>query len=199
MFKVDANLNSLFEFQVDAHDVRVEEASRPLREEVAALKLLFPRVGDSFEPIEACPFDGLGIAKAQASVDSSEQKSSVVEEEHLYGCFSPRSPSPRLDVSAASEREGMDLIMAKTPDVGKSVDADTTVSLSPESGRHVVAESGVLTHVPRAFVAREICVFLATLAAAYPGCKGTTKSDGDSPDEYSRKKRCATEMVSAVA
>jgi hypothetical protein len=57
----------------------------------------------------------------------------VVEEEHLYSCFSPRGLLPQLDVSAASEREGMDCIMAKTPGVGKSVDADTTVSLSRPS------------------------------------------------------------------
>jgi hypothetical protein len=90
-------------------DVRVEEASRPLREEVAALKLLLARVGDSLE-------GGLGLTPMQASfpLDSSEQKSSVVEEEHLYSCISPRdSPyqSSQLDVSAAYESEGMDEIL----------------------------------------------------------------------------------------
>jgi hypothetical protein len=90
-------------------DVRVEEASRPLREEVAALKLLLARVGDSLE-------GGLGLTPMQASfpLDSSEQKSSVVEEEHLYSCISPRgSPyqSSQLDVSAAYESEGMDVIL----------------------------------------------------------------------------------------
>jgi hypothetical protein len=63
-------------------DVRVEEASHPLREEVAALKLLLlVRVGFSLEPIEACPFDGLGLAKAHAPVarHSFEEMSPVVE------------------------------------------------------------------------------------------------------------------------
>jgi hypothetical protein len=34
-------------------DVRVEEATRFLREEAASLKLLLARVGDSLEPTEA--------------------------------------------------------------------------------------------------------------------------------------------------
>ena len=52
---------------------------------------------------------------------------------------------------------------------------DVAVSLSPESSRHVVpigdgvAKSGLLTAVPGAVVAREVCGFLANLAAAYPG------------------------------
>jgi hypothetical protein len=66
-------------------DVCVEEASRPLREEVAALKLLLVRVGDSLD-------GGLGRTPMQATfpLDSSEQKSFVVEEEHLYSCISSR-------------------------------------------------------------------------------------------------------------
>jgi hypothetical protein len=68
-------------------DVRVEEASCPLREEVAALKLLLARVGESSELT-----GGLGLTPVQAllPLDSTEQKSSVVEEEYLYGCISPR-------------------------------------------------------------------------------------------------------------
>lgn len=154
-------------------DVRVEEAFRPLREEMAALKLLLARVGVSLEPAGTCPSYGLGLTNAWAStaLDSSVQMSSVVqvvEEEHLYGCFSPRGQSSLPDVLAASERETLDL------EKGGGVDAP--VSLSPGSGRQVVpigdgvAESRVLTPMPGAFVAREICIFLATLAAAYPGC-----------------------------
>jgi hypothetical protein len=92
-------------------NVRVEEASRPLREEVATLKLLLAHVGESSELT-----GGLGLIPVQASppLDSTE-KSSVVEEEHLYGCISPRgspcqSPSPQLDVAVAYERGGMDEI-----------------------------------------------------------------------------------------
>jgi hypothetical protein len=116
---VNDNLDTLFQFQValmrlellQLVDVHVEEASRPLREEVAALKLLLARVGDSLELT-----GGLGHAPVQASflLDSTEQKSSVVEEEHLYGCISPRgSPcqSPQPVVSATYEREGMDGIL----------------------------------------------------------------------------------------
>jgi hypothetical protein len=81
-------------------DVRVEEASRPLREEVAALKLLLAHVGESSELTGGM---GLDPVQASLSLDSTEQKSSVVEEfvveesvvegehgEYLYGCISPR-------------------------------------------------------------------------------------------------------------
>jgi hypothetical protein len=49
-------------------DARVEEASHPLREEVATLKLLLARVGDSLESFKACTSSGLGIAPMQASL-----------------------------------------------------------------------------------------------------------------------------------
>jgi hypothetical protein len=125
-------------------DVRVEEASRPLREEVAALKLLLERVDVSLEPVEARPSDGLGLAKAQAPValDSSEQMSSVVEEEHLYGCCSPRGPLSPPNGSVASERVGMVMIAAQALDNELSADADAGVCPSFETGRHVVAKSG---------------------------------------------------------
>jgi hypothetical protein len=94
-------------------DVRVEEVSRPLREEVAALKLLLVRAGDSLEPTEACTSGVIGISLAQASLllDSTQQKSSVVEEEHLHGCFSPRG-CPCTSPQPASESNGMGEIMA---------------------------------------------------------------------------------------
>jgi hypothetical protein len=71
-------------------DIHVEEAPRPICEEVAALKLLLACIGDSLEPSEACTSGDLGLALTQASlpVDSIEHKSSVVEEEHLHGCYS---------------------------------------------------------------------------------------------------------------
>jgi hypothetical protein len=49
-------------------DVRVEEASRPLREEVANLKLLLARIGDSLASLEACTRGGLGLVSTQASL-----------------------------------------------------------------------------------------------------------------------------------
>jgi hypothetical protein len=97
-------------------EARVEEASRPLREEVATLKLLLAHVGDSLESSKACTSSGMGIAPAQALLppDSVEQKSSVVEKEHLYGCLSPHGspcPSPHPGVLFASMGEGMDEIL----------------------------------------------------------------------------------------
>jgi hypothetical protein len=66
-------------------DVHVEGTSLPLREEVATLKLLLARIGDSPQPTEACTSGGLGLAPTQASfsLDSSEKKSFVVEADKL--------------------------------------------------------------------------------------------------------------------
>jgi hypothetical protein len=100
----------------------------------------------------------------------------------------------------------MDMIVAETLDLEKGGDVDSPVSLSPGSDRQVVpigegvAKSGVLTHVPRAFVVREICVFLATLAAAYPGCDSQRSAFGnDKSNEFPSKKTGATTKPSAVA
>ncbi|KAK1617757.1 hypothetical protein QYE76_023274 [Lolium multiflorum] len=59
----------------------VEEASRPLHEEVASLKLMLARVGVSLEPPEACSSDGQEIATVQAlfPLGSAGLNSSVVE------------------------------------------------------------------------------------------------------------------------
>jgi hypothetical protein len=93
-------------------DARVEEASRPLRDEVAALKLLLARVGVSLEPTGACTYGDTGLALAQASLplDSTEQKSFVVEEDHLHGCFSPRG-NPCMSPQPVSECDGMGEIL----------------------------------------------------------------------------------------
>jgi hypothetical protein len=48
-------------------DIRVKEATRPLRDEVTMLKLLLAHVGNSLEPTETCTFDGMGLTSAQAS------------------------------------------------------------------------------------------------------------------------------------
>jgi hypothetical protein len=50
--------------------------------------------------------------------------------EHLYG-----GQSSLPDVSAASEREGMDMIVVETLDLEKDGDVDSSVSLSPGFGR----------------------------------------------------------------
>jgi hypothetical protein len=79
-------------------DVCVEEASRPLCEEVAALKLLLAHVGETSELTGSM---GLDPMQTSLLLDFTEQKSSVVEEsvvegehgEHLYGCISPRGPT----------------------------------------------------------------------------------------------------------
>jgi hypothetical protein len=46
-------------------DVHVGEACRPLCEEVATLKLLLARIGDSLEPTEACTSSGSGLIRLQ--------------------------------------------------------------------------------------------------------------------------------------
>jgi hypothetical protein len=53
--------------------------------------------GDSLESLGACTRGGLGLVSMQASLPlvSTDLKSSVVEEEQLYDCFSPYgSPCP---------------------------------------------------------------------------------------------------------
>jgi hypothetical protein len=82
-------------------DVRVEEASRPFREEVVNLKLLLAYVTRSLE---------------RTFGESVEQESPVVEEECSFGCFSPRARvrpclSPHRDVPVAYVNEDADEIM----------------------------------------------------------------------------------------
>jgi hypothetical protein len=75
-------------------DVRMEEVSRPLCEEVAALKLLLARVGESLELT-----GGLGLAPVQAllPLDSTERKSSVLPLElgsfEALATLTPQSPT----------------------------------------------------------------------------------------------------------
>jgi hypothetical protein len=165
-------------------DVRVEEASRPLREEVAALKLLLARVGESSELT-----GGLGLAPVQAllPLDSTEQKSSVVEEEYLYGCISPRgSPcqASHLDVAVAYEREGMDEMLNPmlhiTPEFHELCEASSDVlplelgsfealaTLPPQSPTSLV--SGAVVELSSdALFAKELCGLLASLEAVSSG------------------------------
>jgi hypothetical protein len=170
-------------------DVRVEEASRPLREEVATLKLLLARAGDSVEPTEECTSGGLGVAPKRASIplESTLQNSSVVEEDHLYGCISPRgSPcqSPQPKVSPTFESEGIDGISAPvlqiTPELhelcGESsvvlplelVSFEALVPSPPLLPASLVS-GGVLAHSSEAVFAKELCGLLASLEAASPG------------------------------
>jgi hypothetical protein len=148
---------------------------------VATLKLLLARVGG-----------GLGLTHEQDSfpLDSSEQKSSVVEEKHLYGCFSPRGspcPSPQPVVLAASESKGMDGIIAPvlqiTPELHELCGESSVVlllepsscgdlaaaktPLSPQSPAFV--NSGVLARNSEALFAKELYGLLASLEAASPG------------------------------
>jgi hypothetical protein len=172
-------------------DVRVEEASRPLREEVATLKLLLARVGDSLETPKACTSSGLELAPAHASspLDSIEQKSSVAKEEHLHGCFSPRGSlysAPQPDGLVAFESEGLDGILAPvlqiTPELnGLGEDSSVvlplelgsfealTVATVPSPPRLLASVDRVLAHSSGAFFAKELCGLLASLEAASPG------------------------------
>jgi hypothetical protein len=70
-------------------DIRVEEATRFLREEAASLKLLLVRVGDSLEPIEAYNSGSVELIFTQASFPLDSIEKAMVEEDHIYGCFSP--------------------------------------------------------------------------------------------------------------
>jgi hypothetical protein len=63
-----------------------------------------------------------------------------------------------------------------------------------------VAKLGVLTPVPEDVVAREICVFLATLAASYPRCDSPRSAfRNDKSNDCRNKKTGATAKASAVA
>jgi hypothetical protein len=163
-------------------DVRVEEASRPLREEVATLKLLLARVGECSELT-----DGLGLAPVQALLPLDPTESSVVEEEYLYGCISPRgSPcqASHLDVAVAYEREGMDEMLDPmlhiTPEYHELCEASSDVlplelgsfealaTLPPQSPTSLV--SGTVVELSSdALFAKELCGLLASLEAVSPG------------------------------
>jgi hypothetical protein len=170
-------------------DVRVEEVSRPLREEVAALKLLLARVGDSLEPTEACTSVGLELAHVQASfpLDSIEQKSPVVAEEHLYGCISPRrSPclSPQPDVSVTSESGDLASVMQITPELHEfcgessvvpllelgSSEALTVASMpSPSQSLASMVTGEVSVDKADALFVEELSGLLSSLEAVSPG------------------------------
>jgi hypothetical protein len=189
-------LDSLFQSQValmrmellQLVDVYVEEASRPLREEVATLKLLLTRVGDSLEPSKACTPGGSGLAPAQASLkhDSTEHKFFVVEDDHLYGCISPRG-SPQPVASSASTSEGMDgivaLVLQIIPELHELCEEYSVVlplevgsfealavapaPLPPHSPASMVSGE-VLAHSSEVLFGTELCGLLASLEAASP-------------------------------
>jgi hypothetical protein len=166
-------------------DVRVEEASRPLREELATLKLLLARVGDSSEPTKACTSGGPELAPVQVSFphDSTEQNSFVVEEDHLYGCISPcGSPCLPLQpiVLPTSVSEGMVGILAPVlqiiPEVHDLCEEDS-VELRLERGLFEASAVTTTTsplqkpasHSSEALFGSELCSLLASLEAASPG------------------------------
>jgi hypothetical protein len=150
---------------------------------VAALKLLLARVGDSLDQSEACTSSGLGLAPVQASfpLDSIEENLSVVEEEHLYGCISPRgspNPSQQPDVSVASGSEGMDVnpnrVLQTTRDLPLivehvKVDVPTTLSLPEQSDVSPTPIPPLPPHSSDALVMKEICDLLSSLDVLIPG------------------------------
>ena len=164
----------------------VEEASRPLREEVASLKLLLARVGVSLEPADACSSGG---GPATVLLGSTEQKSLVVEEEDLYSCFSSHGShcqSPKSVVLVASESEGIDGILASvlqiTPDSSVALllvmgflEA-VAVAATPSPPQLECCQTlasldcgGVLAPSSEALFAKELCGLLASLEEVSPG------------------------------
>jgi hypothetical protein len=116
-------------------------------------------------------------------------KSSVVEEEHLYSCLSPRGShfhSPQPDVLVASIDEGMDEILAPvlqiTPELGElcgesSLIPSMVLPLELGSSEALAVattpspasvDNGVLTHNAETVFARELFGLLASLEAASP-------------------------------
>jgi hypothetical protein len=124
-------------------DVCVDEASRPRHEELSALKLLLVCVlvflWSQLRHVLVLVW-GSPKCKLRSGLDSSEKMSSVVEEEHFHGYFSPHGPSSLPNESAASEHEGMAMITTQTLDLELSDVVDASVYLSHESGEHVVAK-----------------------------------------------------------
>jgi hypothetical protein len=177
----------LFQFVAN----RIEEVSRPLREEVASLKLLLARVGVSLEPTETCSSGTQELVATSFPLGSAEPKSSVVEItlelyelceysfvvtrlQELSGCvvMPPFVEEARFD---SHEISVMTSPSSLTFGFEKSGVVDDVVPLMRESNMNVVpigdgvAKSGLLATVPGAVVAREVCDFLATLVVAYPG------------------------------
>ena len=159
---------------------RIEEAYRPLREEVASFKLLLAGVDGPLQPTEACGSDGLGLVQGEAllPLDSGEQKSSVVEESLHYGCFSPHGspcPSPHLAVMTASEGEDIGGILAPalpiTPEFEESSLDSSLASLKALAVASLpsVDSGGVLDPISEALFANDLCRLLACLEPTNPG------------------------------
>jgi hypothetical protein len=122
---------------------------------VPSLKLLLAHVGVSLESTEACSSGGQDLAIMQASfpLSSAEQKSSVVE-------VTPELHELCVDSSVVPEL--------------LKLGSDEVMPPSVEEVRHVVpfdvgvAKSGLQATVSGGVIAREVCDFLATLAATFP-------------------------------
>jgi hypothetical protein len=131
---------------------------------------------------EACTCGGRELAPAQASfsLDTIEQKSPVVDEEHLYGCISPQgSPclsSPQLDVSVTSKSEAVDGKLASvlriTPELlelcGESSVAVASTPSPPQSLASVVTRKVSADKADALFTA-ELCGLLSSLEEVSPG------------------------------
>jgi hypothetical protein len=166
---------------------RVEDASRPLHEEVVGLKLLLARVGVSLEPTTSGEKE---FAPVQVSfpLDSVEMKSSVVEitpelhelsgDSSLVSKLLELSGDVVMPPSIEEVRFDPHEILAapSPPSWAPCFEKDgVVVALSRESDMHVVpfgvgvAKSRLLAAVTGAVVAREVYDFLAALVVAYPG------------------------------
>lgn len=165
---------------------RIEEVSRPLREEVATLKLLLAGVDGPSHPAKACDSDGLGLTQGEDlfPLDSAEEQSSVVEEALHYGCFSPRGsscPSTQFVATSApvsEDRGALDFEESGVVDGVASLSPESIGSVVPVGGVVATSESplvdevdktGVLTSNSETLFGKEICDLLVDLEAALPG------------------------------
>ena len=184
---------------LEKHADFLQEAICPLHEVVDSLHSWLLALGGFLERAEAA-LARLSLASADPLVlpDAGEVGASRVG----LGCFSPRAratsavSAPVMHIMPELLESCGDVVMPPSVNEARSDSheistlasppcqalgfersgvVDAAISLSPESGRHVVpigdgvAKSGLLAAVPGAVVAREVCGFLANLAAAYPG------------------------------
>jgi hypothetical protein len=170
-------------------DVRVEEASRPLREEVAALKLMLARVGDSLEPTEACTY---GCFSPRASLSTSSLPAASIEAskvaaldlqimpvlQGLHGESSVMLPMELVSLEAlvvATTPSPLPSEPCQPPDHVDSGGLDASVTLSSVAIGHMVSlsdeivDAGVLAPNSEALFAKELSDLFVSLEAASPG------------------------------
>lgn len=116
-----------------------------------------------------------GLSGFWVLFSTEEQKESIEEVKLCGGTVLPPSIEEvkldSLDISSVASPPSQVL------DSGESGDVDVVASLSPESDMHVISigdvvdKPTVLAPASGAIIAREVCDFLATLVAVYPGTK----------------------------